>query len=119
VVDGQFADVGTAEWLSYLNDALAPELARFGIKELDGSTLRDTKVLQLTQAISRVVYDHAEAGSQFAGIYYESRFGTDLHCWATFEGRANPYHVGSEAFQNTDPELVRACELLGLTRGPG
>jgi hypothetical protein len=118
VLDCEFADVGTAAWLSYLNDALAQELARLGVKELDGSTIRDTKALELTQAVSRVVYEYEEAGSQFAGLYYESRFGTDLHCWAAFEGRAHPYHVGSEAFQNADPELVRACEILGLTQIP-
>jgi hypothetical protein len=119
VISGRFADIGSLEWLAYLNQELNALLREEEVSEFDAATLRGTANQRLTQAASRLVYEclSADGQPQFDGVFYESRFGNDLQCWALFERPTGPtpYHVGSEAFREEDPELVQACEILGLT----
>lgn len=71
-VVGVFADVNTSGSLAELNRALAAELVRHRIRELDASVVRAAEPRALTQRISRYVFE-AEAGSRsgrFAGIFY-------------------------------------------------
>src|SRR5690242_14314609 len=62
----------------------------------------------LTRAISRHVYEHTtHDGHLFAGIFYESRHGNELHNYALFENGArwDFEGVSDRALSRHDPDL--------------
>jgi len=90
---GEYADICSSEWISRLRRALAGQLEKFGLDDLDASALQKTAPRILTQLVSRIVF---YAG--FSGIYYLSKYGHDIKNWALFE----PFQITVR-----DPEPVR------------
>ncbi len=120
-VEGQYADVGTAEWLGHLNPAMAARLIHYGLSELDGSTLRRSAPRGLTQEISRYVLEQVDSeGTQaFDGICYLSRLGDDFTNWAIFEpDDLTTWKLIADAtcdfFDADDEDLEKALEILDL-----
>lgn len=112
------AAVGTAFSLSVLNRELAAVLIDLQIKEVDAASIRMTVSRTFTQAVSRYVFESvADNGAPFAGIYYQSRLGDDIHCFALFEGegRWSMDSPKSEAIAPDDAALVEALKMLGVT----
>ena len=122
---GEFADVGHSRSLGYMRSRLAPDLAAYGLDDLDASTIRLQAPRRLTQRISRLVYECSTATGKraYTGIYYRSRLGDEFENWAIFEpaimGVANPLTVlDRAAVASDDPGLCEALSVLGL-RMPG
>ena len=109
--DGNFADIGSVEWMAKLRMKLASFLIRMGIRDLDASVLQQTAPRSVTQQISAVVY-----GEGFNGIRYLSKYGQDLENWALFEP-AVLHNQTAEPISPDDPELLAAFRLLDLVWG--
>jgi len=106
--DGEYADIGSSEWISRLRKSLAAQLEKFGVEDVDASVLQKTAPRILTQFVSRIV---SYAG--FAGIYYLSKYGHDIENWALFE----PFQINvrkHQTIRRDDPDLQRALELHSL-----
>ncbi len=111
----RFADVYRSEWLSFLQNRLDPELLRHamiesGEHEFDLAVLM-SKRRRLTQRLATLVY---QCG--YDGIYYQSRYGTDLFNFAIFEPFALEGCAVSE-ISVADPDLQTALARLALKVG--
>ena len=53
---GEYADIGSSEWISRLRRALAGQLEKFGLDDIDASALQKTAPRILTQLVSRIVF---------------------------------------------------------------
>jgi len=107
-VSGDYADIGSSEWISRIRLRLIPHFAEFGLEEFDASTLQKTHPRSLTQRISRFVFE-----SRVDGIYYRSKYGHDIDNWALFE----PFNISdprTEPLRLDDPDLQAALKLHGL-----
>jgi hypothetical protein len=107
-VSGDYADIGSSEWISRIRLRLIPLFAEFGLEEFDASTLQKTHPRSLTQRISRFVFE-----SRLDGIYYRSKYGHDIDNWALFE----PFKVSdprTEPLRLNDADLQAALRLHGL-----
>ena len=101
-IDGTFADLYAASWVSHLRRSLAAEALKLGVKDIDLSTLENAQPRRLTQLASRQAYR-----LNFAGVFYRSRYGHSLENWAIFE----PFpmeNAKSEALSEDDPDLMLA-----------
>ena len=110
-LNGTFADVCSAEWISRLQVKMTPHLANFGLKDFDASTIQSSSQREVTQMVSRFVY---ESGAD--GIAYPSKYGHDLQNWAIFE----PFKVqiqDPEPLPTDDPDLLKCLKLLHLKLG--
>lgn len=110
-LNGTFAEICSAEWISRLQLRMTPHLRRFGLKDFDASTIQSSENREITQMISRFVY---ESGAD--GIAYPSKHGHDLKNWAIFE----PFRIqikGSEPLTVDDPDLLKCLSLLHLKIG--
>jgi RES domain-containing protein len=115
---GQYADVGHSQSLAALNHDLAAEIVRNGLDEIDGAAIRQKAPRTLTRAISRHVYEHTtHDGHLFAGIFYESRHGNELHNYALFENGArwDFEGVSDRALSRDDSDLQQAMTMLRIT----
>lgn len=102
------ADICSSEWISRLRSVLVGHLKRFGLGDLDASTLQMTAPRGFTQLVSRLVFSE-----ELAGIYYRSKYGHDIENWALFE----PFQIDvrdSQPIPADDPDLQRALQLHGL-----
>jgi hypothetical protein len=106
---GQFADVGSTEWISTLRRALAPLLINLGIPDFDASVLQRSGPRLLTQNVSYVVYSEG-----FDGIRYLSKYGHDIENWALFEP-ADLTGPKASSIQPDDPDLLHALQLLHVS----
>jgi len=80
-----FLDVEHPRTHEYLTAALAEQLSRFGITQLDVSDVRGRNRL-LTRTIAAWTYAaQDDDGPQYSGIRYLSRLG-EHECWAVFGG---------------------------------
>ncbi len=107
-IEGIYADIYAAGWVSHLRRSLAAEALRLGLKDIDLSTLEMAEPRRLTQLASRQAYR-----SSFAGVFYHSRYGQSLENWALFE----PFLLlgpTSVALSPDDPDLREALQLLGI-----
>jgi hypothetical protein len=107
-VDGIFADIYAAEWVSLLRRTLAAEALRLGVKDIDLSTLQNAEPRRLTQLASRQVYN-----MNFDGIFYRSRFGHSLENWAIFE----PFPLENATLDEIsadDPDFLEALRIHGI-----
>jgi len=115
--NGTFAVGGHSATLSRLRGAMSGEMARFGIRDLDGAAIRSTAPRGFTQALSRLIYSCRRADDAtpaYDGIQYLSKYGDDLECWALFEGRGELTDTESLVLDPKDPELVEAERLLRI-----
>ena len=106
--NGDCADICSSEWISRLRKLLAIHLEKFGLEDFDASVLQQTAPRILTQFVSRIIFY-----SDFAGIYYRSKYGHDIENWALFE----PFQIevkGLQTIQPEDPDLQQALLLHGL-----
>ena len=107
-IEGAFADIYAASWVSHLRRSLAAEALRLGVKDIDLSTLENAEPRRLTQLASRQAYR-----LNFAGIFYRSRYGHSLENWAIFE----PFpleNAQSDALLEDDPDLQEALRIHGI-----
>lgn len=106
----RFADVYSAEWLSYLRRELEPRLMarRIGAEQDFDLAYIASQDRTLTQEISTIAYHLG-----FDGIYYQSRHGTDLENWALFEPCEFAFSK-SAAIDVEGPEFQQALRLLNL-----
>jgi len=110
-LNGTFVEVCGAEWISRLQAKMAPHLARFGLKDFDASTVQSSSIREVTQMVSRFVYESAADG-----IAYPSKYGHDLKNWAIFE----PFKIqvqDPEPLTTDDPDLLKCLTLLHLKLG--
>jgi hypothetical protein len=117
VVDGRFADIGHSTSLAYLRTAMAAQLIRFGIPDLDGAAIR-LAIREFTQEISLHVFGRAtpDGSPLFGGITYESRLGNEFTNWAIFERPdRNPVHDAVITdIAHDDPDLLAVIGVFNL-----
>lgn len=107
-IEGCYADIYAAGWVSHLRRVLAAEALRLGVKDIDLSTLQMAEPRRLTQLASREVYR-----SHLPGVFYGSRYGHSLANWALFE----PFLLirpASDTFSVDDADFLQALRLLGV-----
>jgi hypothetical protein len=113
-----FVDVAHSESLAHLRERLASRLVHYGLDDLDAGDLRRRVPRELTQEISRYVFEHgpAPSGEPVAGIAYRSRLGDELTNWGVFEGHQLDAIVeAGTAIAADDADLLAALQTLGLT----
>lgn len=117
---GTYAAITSKEWISHLRAEMNGSWRNHGVDDLDASALRRSDRRALTQAVSRLVYEHSTPDGQpmYDGIRYPSKHGDDLKNWAIFElshRTYNPWTVMCrEPIRSDDPDLLAACDLLHL-----
>ena len=105
---GRFADVYSSGWISLLRKKLAAAALRLGISEIDQSTLQSPQPRRLTQLASRIIFTRG-----LNGVYYSSRFGSELENWALFE----PWTLDdpqSSPIVTDDADLNEAMRRMGI-----
>jgi hypothetical protein len=110
-----FADFTNGQTLTVLREKLAVWLTKFGLEDLDLSTIT-ARQRRVTQEASRYVYELAESGATaFAGIRYMSRLHSPWELWAIFYDRMihTPEEV-SRPIDRNDDGLVEAARVLDL-----
>ena len=109
-VEGNFADIYTYEWVSYLRDKLQPACVSLGLPDFDLSVLMQAQKRIITQLASQAIF---ELGG-YDGVYYASRHGEGLENWALFEFKAAIYPLATQELLPDDPSFKKALGLLGL-----
>lgn len=107
-VEGDYADIFSAEWIEFLRHRLAGECIRLGLGDLDASVLHRHAPRRITQLASLEVRRR-----NFDGIYYRSRYGHDLENWALFE----PFRIlrrSSETIEADNSTFQDALRMLAL-----
>jgi hypothetical protein len=110
---GDYADIYAAQWLGHLRNVLSAECLKLGLTDLDLAVLQQGQPRRLTQRASLEIYK-----TGLSGIYYRSRYGHDLENWAIFEPFDLQITTGYEAISPRDPDLLRACAILGVEIEP-
>jgi RES domain len=108
LVEGAFANIYASEWLAMLRRKLASKASALGVTEFDLSALQAPRPRRLTQLASRVVHSRG-----LNGVFYCSRFGSELENWALFE----PWTLRDaerSPLKADDTELVEATSRLGI-----
>jgi hypothetical protein len=108
-IQGDYADIYAAGWVSLLRRELASTAVALGLSEIDVSTLQAGRPRQLTQQASLIVFRHG-----LDGICYRSRYGHSIENWAIFE----PFplrNTSAAAIAADDPDMHSALQLHGLT----
>jgi hypothetical protein len=116
--DEVFADVGHARSLVFLRTALAAEVVRYGLKDLDAGAIRAAVPRGFTHEVSRYVYEctDEQGNGAFRGIGYLSRLGDDIRNWAIFEP-ARIEVLERPELARDDPDLGQALSLFALKLG--
>lgn len=111
-VGGNFADVMHSDWVAQLrvSPTIASACARLSVSDFDGAALRSTAPREITQLVSRVIYNIG----RYVGIRYASKFGDDLENWAIFEPFSTLQSGGVRMIQIGDADLQRALNLHKL-----
>lgn len=109
-VEGNFADIYTYEWVSYLRDKLQPACISLGLPDFDLSILMQAQKRIITQLASEAVFDLGG----YDGIYYASRHGQGLENWALFEFKATIHPLSTQVVSAHDPAFKEALRCLGL-----
>jgi hypothetical protein len=108
-LQGIYCDLGDANSLAHLRQALAPRLLHYQLDDLDAGDIRARSPRAFTQEISRYVLAHT-----FAGIRYASRHGDDLTNWAIFEPN-EPTDRDADDLSLDDPDLHTVAASYNLT----
>jgi hypothetical protein len=118
--DGVFADVGTARSLAGLRRDFLARARDLGLDELDGGAIRLKAPRELTQEISRHVYESSDdyGARVFNGVQYQSTLGDEYDNWAIFEP-TSPAMVQLSDEQSSpvnpdDRDLQTALEILEI-----
>jgi len=107
-----FLDVEHPRTHEYLTAALAEQLSRFSITQLDVSDVRGRNRL-LTRAIASWAYAAGDAdGPQYSGIRYLSRLG-EHECWAVFDGTPIT-ELERTTIELTNPAFTTVVDEFGL-----
>lgn len=116
-VDSAFADLGHSSTLAYLRDAMASTVLRFGLDDLDASSIRLHAPRGFTQEIASHLYDLADEDGErrLQGIEYASRLGDDIDNWAIWEPAEALREEGEQPLAADDPDLHEAMVRFGLT----
>lgn len=114
IVEGRFADIYAAEWVGYLRKQLVQVAHTLGIQDIDVAILQCDSPRLVTQRASRVAW-----AMGFDGVFYSSRFGSNMENWAIFE----PFSITdktSEELRLDDPDLEKALAIhtLAIYRPP-
>jgi len=112
-----FADISVPQSIEHLRTALAPVAIRFGIPEIDLSTVLSAD-RPLTQHCARYIYDmRDESGTpRFAGLRYRSRLNWEWICWAVLDDRIQHEPQFHETtIDPGDPDFQEAARILGLS----
>lgn len=56
-IQAECVDLCSAEWISKLREKMLPHAERFGLKDIDASVIQSTSPRELTQTISRLVWE--------------------------------------------------------------
>ena len=107
-VEGQFADIYAAGWVSYLRTRLAGQALKLGMADIDLASLQTPEPRRLTQLASREAYF-----MNVTGIFYRSRYGHSLENWALFEP-ATLLDEDARDISEDDPDLLEAMRLHGV-----
>jgi hypothetical protein len=108
-VTGDFADICGSEWMGRLRPMLASLCIELNIAEVDASVLQQSGHREITQRVSRIVYEYGA----YTGLRYLSKHGHDIETWAMFEPfRIEP--LSSESIGAEDPDFLRALRILNL-----
>jgi hypothetical protein len=98
--------LGASATLAHLRLALATELVRCKLDDLDAGDIRTRVPREFTQSVSRYVF---EAG-QHAGIRYRSRLGDELINWAIFEPNEPAVRRHADNILGDDPDFLADVE---------
>ncbi|NYI69111.1 hypothetical protein BJY26_003417 [Spelaeicoccus albus] len=113
---GNFCDVTNSRTLAALRPHFLSVAESLGIDDFDGAAVRIAQPRELTQRIAVALYTLTDVN----GVYYNSRWGDDLHLWAIFEGPGDssisPLLTNVEQTSVTPdlPEIREAFNCLGL-----
>jgi hypothetical protein len=110
-VDGEFAPIYSAEWISHLRLPLRNLLRAHGIEKLDAAVLKSDDFAN--RGITRAAAKVARLSGK-NGIYYASRHGDDLENWAIFEPWTIRPLSKPQPIAADDPALIKALSLFGL-----
>ncbi len=103
---GLYCELGASATLAHLRVALATELVRFRLEDLDAGDIRARAPRRFTQAVSRYVF---EVG-QHNGICYQSRLGDELTNWAIFEPHEPAVLRHADDIRGDDPDFLAAVQ---------
>jgi hypothetical protein len=121
IVKGVFADVTHRDSIAHLRTRMAWAIEDFGLEDISAAELKSGH-RDFTRAVSRFIYDQTTSdGSAFAGITYRSKHGDELKVWAVFEHASSDYITvlwRGDRIRPDDPDLLTACELLGVELDP-
>ncbi len=106
--------MGASATLAHLRLALAAELVRFKLDDLDAGDIRARAPHEFSQRVSRYV---SEAG-QHDGICYRSRLGDELINWAIFEPNEPTVVRDADEILSEDPDFQAALTQHHLTLVP-
>lgn len=124
-VAGSFVQIDAARTIATLRSRFLARLNHYKIADLDGAAIRSTVPRGFTRELSRFVYDlpvRADLGEPWAGVSFESRFGTGLRLWAIFErepdfNREHSHRVTQRRtamITPSDRDFQAALDLHGL-----
>lgn len=117
---GRHVQVAIADTIAWLRSRVPHLLVRHGIGDLDGGTIRAAQPRAFTRDLSRWLYEFHDENGVLAGIAFESRHGSGLRLWATFERHGDDAvsrhltHRSQEPLSESDRTLRRALEHHGL-----
>jgi len=110
---GKYADILSTESIAFLRTELASTVIQLGFPDLDASALHSTAPRVLTQRVSRIAFE-----GDFDGIFYQSKYGNDIHNYAIFEGRVFFQDEMESSIAADDEELLRALAVHDLILEP-
>ena len=111
-ITAECADICSSTWIDRLRIKFLPLLKEYGLADLDASVLQSSTPREITQKVSRFIYEE-----KLNGIKYPSKFGHDMENWAFFEP-VSVHRESTEIIKPDDPDFIRAVALHHLQVGP-
>ncbi len=112
----RFVDLHDAETVQALRPVLAPFATRYGLSDVDLSTIVGPQ-RELTQQVALHVYGQTGPDGRplYAGVRYLSRLNSQWELWAAFSDRLLHTPGVPEVIHPDHPGLVEAAAILGVT----
>ncbi|WP_373294808.1 hypothetical protein [Mycetocola manganoxydans] len=118
---GSYVAVTAAETIASLRGMWLKTAQEQGFVDFDAAALKESAPRQLTQLVSRALYEASITGAPaFNGLEFRSRHGDDLLLWALFEhpddGTVSPQltNINDEILRPEHPDLLTVMSLYGL-----